>query len=511
MLRIWDPATCALVSTHHLDRKHPLTALAISQDGLWVGFGSVDRSTAFWQLGVKEPARNLGRHTYSAAYEMTFMKGNVNILISLADREICFWNCDEGTMLRSITVLPYTTHLALSPDGVHVALVSQSSNVVAHSVLLYSLENWTLLASLTGHSGKVNSMAFSGDGSNIVTTSSDSTVRLWDFSSALTLGDQGASPEVVTHTSLSGSEDGARVLSLSLHSSRVRLWNIKHDSPPAEIETEITLLLLAVISPGGQWIATGGWSEVVSVQLWRTETMELATSWSTGKKWDLIGTGATVFSQDGSLLASSFLPRGRRGIWIWSTESYEQQNTITGFRYPVISLTFSQDGTRIFSVAATGLQCEVQISDVAEGTAILTVNRPELGLGADSCLFYPDESHILVRSRPKSGFSAHVLETETLELVQTLENAPVSHLRKGAAGRMELAIIRLDPDGGLWEIVGSNSTRLCWLPDAWRSGQGAEAMYTTMVCLGDYLIVGLKSGEIGILDLGVLREIHEKR
>ncbi|KAG8976295.1 hypothetical protein FRC05_004211 [Tulasnella sp. 425] len=263
VLRIWDPATCAL-------------------DGLWVGFGSVDRSTAFWQL----------------------------------DREICFWNCDEGTMLRSITVLPYTTHLALSPDGVHVALVSQSSNVVAHSVLLYSLENWTLLASLTGHSGKVNSMAFSGDGSNIVTTSSDSTVRLWDFSSALTLGDQGASPEVVTHTSLSGSEDGARVLSLSLHSSRVRLWNIKHDSPLAEIETEITLLLLAVISPGGQWIATGGWSEVVSVQLWRTETMELATSWSTGKKWDLIGTGATVFSQDGSLLASSFLPRGRRSIWI---------------------------------------------------------------------------------------------------------------------------------------------------------------------------------------------------
>lgn len=512
VLRIWDPATCALVASHDLDKNRLITALAISQDNCWVGFGSIDRTTAIWQLDASEPPRTLGRHTHSAAYEIMFTKENHDMLISLADQEICFWNREEGSLVRAVSLLPRTKGLALSPDGVHAALVSESSNTVAHSVQIYQLDNWALLSALTGHSSKVNSMAFSADGSNVVTASNDSTVRLWDFSSALKSSNPITSNEVFTHTSLSGSEDGSRVLSLSVHSSRVRLWDINNDGPPVEIETGITLVLLAQISPDGRWIATGGFSEVADIQLWRTETMELATTWTTGQRWDVFGSGATVFSRDGSLLASSFFPGTRRGICIWSTDSYQQQKRITGFRYPVLSLTFSRDGTRIFALSESSVYCEIQMIDVVEGTATLKVNRPELGIGVDSCLFYPDESHILIRSRPgKSGFSAHVLKAETLEIVQKIDDAPVSLIRGQAADQAELAIIRLDRDGALWEVVGSASKRLCWLPDAWRSGQDTEAMYTTMISVGDRLIVGLKSGDVGVLDLGVLRQIHEQK
>ncbi|KAG8940032.1 hypothetical protein FRC00_013293 [Tulasnella sp. 408] len=227
ILRMWDPATCALVASHNLDKNYLITALAISPDNCWVGFGSIDRTTAIWQLDASEPARTLGRHTHSAAYEITFTEETHNMLISLADQEICFWNRADGTLVRSVSLLPRTKDLALSPDGVHAALVSESSNTVAHSVQLYQLDNCDLLADLTGHSSQVNSIAFSADGSNVVTASSDSTLRPWDFSTALKSSNQITSNEVFTHTSLSGSETG------------------------------ITLVLLAQISPDG-WIATGG-------------------------------------------------------------------------------------------------------------------------------------------------------------------------------------------------------------------------------------------------------------
>ena len=62
----------------------------------------------------------------------------------------------------------------LAPDG--KSLVSGSWD---HTVRLWDLDAKKELACFTGHTGKVNSVAFSSDGSRAVSGSEDYTVRLW--------------------------------------------------------------------------------------------------------------------------------------------------------------------------------------------------------------------------------------------------------------------------------------------------------------------------------------------
>ena len=75
---------------------------------------------------------------------------------------------------------------------------------------------------LTGHSGAVNSAAFSPDGQRVVTASVDGTARLWDAATDLSLvvlsGHDGAV------NSAAFSPDGQRVMTAS--GKTARLWPI---------------------------------------------------------------------------------------------------------------------------------------------------------------------------------------------------------------------------------------------------------------------------------------------
>jgi WD40 repeat protein len=65
--------------------------------------------------------------------------------------------------------------VAFSPDGSQI--VSGSSD---NTVRLWDAQTGKEIAELDGHTGPVWSVAFSPDGSQIVSGSSDDTVRLWD-------------------------------------------------------------------------------------------------------------------------------------------------------------------------------------------------------------------------------------------------------------------------------------------------------------------------------------------
>ena len=114
-----------------------------------------------------------------------------------------------------------------------------------------------------GHTEHVNSVAFSLDGSRVLTGSGDKTARLWDISTGAALRTFTGQEGSVYMAGLS--PDGTRILTGS-GDNTARLW----DASTGEVLRTFTSYSSAVssvaFSPDGIHLATGSWDG--TVRLW---------------------------------------------------------------------------------------------------------------------------------------------------------------------------------------------------------------------------------------------------
>jgi WD40 repeat protein len=179
-VRLWDVVERKAASPVHVLHGHTnrVWSVSFSPDGQQLASGSWDRTVRLWSVPEGVPGPVL-QHPQSVCCVAFSPAVGSNMLASGCDDGIVrLWDVSGTKQQQPLRELhehsSWITSVAFSPDGSQ--LVSGSCD---NTVRLWSMASGKLLKTLTGHLGTLNSVAFHPNGKQVASGSNDKTVRLW--------------------------------------------------------------------------------------------------------------------------------------------------------------------------------------------------------------------------------------------------------------------------------------------------------------------------------------------
>ncbi|KAF8958198.1 quinon protein alcohol dehydrogenase-like superfamily [Flammula alnicola] len=337
------------------------------------------------------------------------------------------WDPTEIVMQNSSGV----NSVAFSQDGSRIISGSDDETVIWNATtgeVQAELKGHRVQDELQGLRAEVASVAFSRDGSQVVSGSYVKTVRIWNAMTG----------EMAAESSLdSGSYD-----------KTVRIWNAMTSEVQAELKGHMDVVNSVAFSQDGSRVVSGSYD--ATVRIWNVTTGEVQAELKGHTSWVM----SVAFSQDGSRVVSGSADDTVR---IWNATTGEVQAELKGHTGLVRSVAFSQDGSRVVS------------GSYDETVRIWNVTTGEVHVMTTLSVKLPDSSEV------------HRAGTGKFFIVYPVQ-----------------PMLSIDPtlsisDDGHW-IVGA--LRDCWIPSHYCD-------FTSSSFSRDRACFGYSSGRVVILDVSV--------
>jgi len=230
-LCLWDVETGAQVRNFD-GHTAPSITVSFSTDGArLISSGWGDTTLRVWDVAT---GQELQRFQHGdAALGAALSPDGAQAATSDHGKSLRLWDANSGAELRRFDLagLPLVRTIAFSPDG--SSLLTGSLDGTANSVLrLWSVETGLQIRQFSGHRGWISGVAFSPDGKRAISSGWDQTVRLWDVDQAVEIR-RFTHPSKIESAALS--RDGRHVLSGG-HDGTARLWNIDSGAEVLRVE-----------------------------------------------------------------------------------------------------------------------------------------------------------------------------------------------------------------------------------------------------------------------------------
>jgi WD40 repeat protein len=508
-IQLWDLHTGAPVETMRASDLSNTHCIAISAQNRWMVTGTAGTMTIF-DAQRWERLKIVGEASTDLHCTLLFEEGAATVLHSTASG-LSRWSIPGGQRLTHATHKPHV-RLIPSPDG--RSLLEHDERGAA----LTDLATLKRRATLEGHQGRIMDAAFSPDGAQLITASTDNTARIWSgtsgeplltlrghtswvFSAALVQdGDQpvavtGGRDGMLRQWSLPGgtarsilpNHDSFERLTLSRDWSKLiiqrdehrEIWRIDQDEPALLASQPASRDASSSFSADGVWFASVDYARSFLIH----EGEELPLPRHEGRP------GQVRVASDGSVV-SAFGVRfsfWRPGQEAWSYHSLPEQ---------LDSCAISADGALI----AVATQNDLHV--VREGESKLykraQPKRPE----TISAMFISPDKRWLVMTTWGGE-----LEVWDLEQERQLERA-VPH-----ADSITRVALMPDGSGFLTSSLDRTIKRWSWgklTPEATLRGHEIDILALAISPDGRRLASGDKEGLVIVWDLVTAQALHAR-
>ncbi|ETO36630.1 G-protein beta WD-40 repeats containing protein [Reticulomyxa filosa] len=332
---------------------------------------------------------------------------NTDNRVTNKDRETIAANENAKTQQLKIKVI---IQYWIQEVNIKLGWINNFDKIVAkyvNKVTLYSSSStfnlqvvgFTLLKILKGHENVIRSVKFSPDGSNIVSSSRDNTVRIWDV---------GSGKQIQTFREDSGSmytakfsPDGHNVLSCS-YDGTIRLWDIASGKQIQVFKGHFSPVNIAEFSPDGRTIISCALD--TTIRLWSTQ--------SGIEMMKLEGHSDIVWCAHFSQMVNIF------NIGIWDVKSGKRLQQSTGHSDSIRHVNFSPDGQFIVSCSSDKT---IRIWDVISGREVKNLQGHSSNVNI--VIYFPDGQTIVSGSDDKT---IRIWDVKSGKEIQKLEGHSAS-------------------------------------------------------------------------------------
>jgi len=381
--------------------------------------------------------------------------------------------------------------MAFSPDGRLIA-----TGGVDTAIKIWDAATGRVLRTLEGHHGGVKAVAFSPDGRRLASGGNDGRIRFWEIAS-------GAKTDALTGNAnaLAFSLDG-RWLAFGGADFKVTVWNAS-TRETWQFDGHSGLALALAFSPDGNYLASGGADGVLN--LWDLTKLKSKPSKKDARKIEPNG----LLSNKGVVRSLAFSPDGQtlvscgsdKAVRLWRMPKGKLVKTISKQSAPLLAAVFIADGAQLLICAEDRTIKRFDATTGAELGAIparaKTNTNPGVGLDKyDIAAFSADGRWLVAGGGKREGELRQVApygEARPLE-------SRVNGVRAAAFSRdgRWFASANLDETVTLWDIVSGRAISKL-------SGGGGSVDAIAFSDDSQWLAWGNRAGTITVWDLGVAR------
>lgn len=270
-----EPSNWATPYRRLKGHSHFVQDIVISSDGQFALSGSWDRTLRLWNLKEGKTTRRFVGHD-ADVLSVAFSADNRQIVSGSRDKTIKLWNTlgECKFTLQEQGHTDWVSCVRFSPIPSNPLIVSSGWDKL---VKVWNLNNCRLLTNLTGHTGYINTVTVSPDGSLCASGGKDGTAMLWDLNEGKHLYSLDAGAVIhslcfspTSYWLVAGTQNSIKIWDLETKQVVCDL-NKSHpdfflNNPSADEKTNDPICLSLAWSHDGQLLYSG-WSDKV-VRVW---------------------------------------------------------------------------------------------------------------------------------------------------------------------------------------------------------------------------------------------------